>query len=178
LLLWGLHYFRFMGASFLYILVIPFMAFQYATRMERLRILLEYFLLAVLYTVLFTRLPFIILLHTWILPACITANIIGVWGLTQHALTDPSDPLLASRSVQAHPLVAFCFINENYHLEHHLFPEIPSYHLRRVHQLVWPRLPHALTVNSYLGFLARFIWASIKLDERPIGLVELTGWEI
>lgn len=176
--LWALHYFRFTGAAYLYLFTIPLMAFRYATSTERMRIVLEYLFLAVFCVILFRSIPFVVLLHIWLLPAAVTAYIIGVWGLTQHALTDPNDPLLASRSVQAHPLVAFCFIYENYHLEHHLFPEIPSYHLKRTHDLIWPRLPHALAVNSYLGFLVRFIFASIKLDERPIGLVELTGWEI
>lgn len=178
LMLWGLHYFRFTGAPYLYLIIIPFMALKYATQPERLRILMEYGILAVFLMVAFANIPFVVLLHIWILPACFTAYIIGLWGLTQHALNDPSDPLLASRSVEAHPLVAFCFIYENYHLEHHLFPEIPSYHLKRVHQLIQPRLPRALVVKSYLGFLMRFIFASVRLDEHPIGLVELTGWEI
>ena len=69
------------------------------------------------------------------------------------------------------PLIAFFLLNENYHLEHHLFPEIPSYHLPRLHQLIWPKLPRAVSGHSYLAFLATFFRATPRMDETPIGLV-------
>jgi hypothetical protein len=72
--------------------------------------------------------------------------------------------------MRPHPVVAFCLLNENYHLEHHLFPEVPSYHLRELHELLWPRLPRAVTGQSYVGFLLRFLRATWRLDETPIGL--------
>ncbi|NWF65447.1 MAG: fatty acid desaturase, partial [Chloroflexi bacterium] len=105
-----------------------------------------------------------------------TGFLIGLWGLAQHALTNASDPLLASRSVHANPLVSFCFINQNYHLEHHLFPEVPSYHLKKVYEVTWQQLPYALSSNSYIGFLRDFIRLSVKLEDKPIGYTEIIGW--
>jgi fatty acid desaturase len=66
--------------------------------------------------------------------------------------------------------VGFFLLHENYHLEHHLFPEVPSYHLPRLHRLIWLRLPRVVSGRSYLGFLARFLRATPRLDETPIGL--------
>jgi fatty acid desaturase len=176
--LWVLHYLRITIAPYLYIILIPILAMRYATMKERSLIVTEYFLLACFYIFIFHQISLLVLLMIWIIPACFTAYLIGLWGLTQHALTDAGDPLLASRSVLAHPIVAFCFINQNYHLEHHLFPEVPSYHLKDLHRLITHRLPHALRVRSYLSFLSQFILASVRQDEGFIGLIELTGWEI
>jgi fatty acid desaturase len=69
------------------------------------------------------------------------------------------------------PVVAFLLLNENYHLEHHLFPEVHSYHLPKLHQLIWRRLPRAVSGSSYLAFLAAFLKATPRMDETPIGLV-------
>ena len=71
----------------------------------------------------------------------------NIRSLAAHGITDPDDPLLASRSIDAHPIVAFFFRNENYHLEHHLFPEIPSYNLKAVHRM-------CATISSRRTFFA------------------------
>jgi fatty acid desaturase len=68
-------------------------------------------------------------------------------------------------------LVEILFLNENFHLEHHLFPQVPSYNLKRVHELVWQRLPRGLYSKSYLSFLCSFFKASARADLRPCGLV-------
>ena len=68
-------------------------------------------------------------------------------------------------------LIAFCLLYENYHLEHHLFPEVPSYHLPGLHRLLWPRLPRAVVGASYLAFLAHFARAPVGNSiPRRIGL--------
>ena len=51
-----------------------------------------------------------------------------------------------------------------------LFPEVPSYHLPRLHALAWARLPRAVSGRGYLQFLARFLRATARLEETPIGL--------
>ena len=68
------------------------------------------------------------------------------------------------------PLKSAIALDMFFHLEHHLFPEVPSYNLKRVHQLVWHRMPRAVGGRSYLGFVARFVRASARMDDRPIGL--------
>jgi fatty acid desaturase len=121
--------------------------------------------------------PARILFLLWFSPLVIAAHMTAIRGLTQHGITNAQDPFIASRSIRANPIVSFCLLNENYHLEHHLFPEIPSYNLAQVHKLIWYRLPRVVTGTSYLVFLFRFFAATLKMDERPIGFTDLVEWE-
>ena len=170
-LIWAMHYLRLLVGSFLYIALIPVMVARRATRSEQRRVMQEYTVLAVVYAALWTWVPHSLLVHAWLVPIIPAGIMFNIRSLAAHGITDSQDPLLASRSIDAHPVVAFFFRNENYHLEHHLFPEIPSYNLKAVHRLVYPRMPHAATSRSYLAFLRAFVRQSIRLDESPIGVV-------
>ena len=66
--------------------------------------------------------------------------------------------------------MAFLLLNENYHLEHHLFPEVPSYRLPRLRALLQDRLPHHVEAASYTRFLAGFLSRSLHGDESLLGL--------
>lgn len=178
LLIWLLHYFRLILGVYVYLVLIPILAFRYGSPTEWRRIVEEYLVLAAIYFVAAAVIPLDLLLFIWLIPLVIAAHMTAVRGLTQHGITNAQDPFLASRSIQASPLVAFCLLNENFHLEHHLFPEIPSYHLAEVHRLIWPRLPRVVTGKSYLVFLFRFFAATLKMDETPIGFTEMLGWEV
>jgi fatty acid desaturase len=155
----------------LYLLAIPILAVKFGTLEERRRILIEYGLLAAIYAVVLRFVPASILLPAWFVPLLIVGGMTAVRGFSQHGITDASDPYIASRTILPHPVVAFLLLNENYHLEHHLFPEVPSYHLPRLHKLIWPQLPRAVSSRGYLRFLAKFLRATPHLDATPIGLV-------
>lgn len=169
--IWVMHYTRLLLGTFLYIALIPVMVARRASPRERRRALEEYAVLAVAYAALWALAPHDVLIHAWLIPILPAGIMFNIRSLAAHGLTDSSDPLLASRSIDAHPVVAFFFRNENYHLEHHLFPEIPSYNLKAVHRLVFPRMPRAATARSYIGFLAQFVRQSRRLDETPIGVI-------
>jgi fatty acid desaturase len=169
LLLWAMHYMRLLVGVYVYIVMIPILACRHGSPADRRDVLIEYLVLAAVYATAFAIVPGGILLFFWLIPLVIAAHMTAVRGFTQHGIAEAHDPLLASRSIQANRVVAFCLLHENYHLEHHLFPEIPSYHLAEVHRLIWPRLPRAVTGRSYLGFLLRFFAATLRMDETPIG---------
>ncbi len=99
----------------------------------------------------------------------------AIRGFSQHALTDDSDPYLGSRTMISNPILAFILLQENYHVEHHLFPEIPSYHLPQLHRLIWPKLPRAVSGGSYLAFLGKFFRATARREDVPIGVVTPGG---
>lgn len=174
--LWLLYYGRVFIAPLIYVFLIPILGYRHSTSRQRTRIILEFAVMLCIYAFIFTRIPFFILLLVWLIPTSVTGFLVGLWGLAQHALTQAGDPLLTSRSIHANPLVSFCFINQNYHFEHHLFPEIPSYHLKRVYEISWKELPYALSSDSYLGFLREFIRLSFKLEDKPIGYTDIIGW--
>ena len=75
----------------------------------------------------------------------------------------------ASRSVRSNPIVSFLLLNENYHLEHHLFPEVPSYNLPRLRAVLNSRLPHTIEAVSYTRFLGGFISRFLHGDESVLG---------
>ena len=169
--IWAMHYMRLLFGTFLYILLIPVMVARRGTPGEQRRVAVEYALLAAAYAALWTLAPHDVLLHAWLIPIIPAGVMFNIRSLAAHGLADTSDPLLASRSIDAHPVVAFFFRNENFHLEHHLFPEVPSYNLKALHRLVFPRMPRATTARSYTGFLGQFVKQSWRLDETPIGVM-------
>jgi fatty acid desaturase len=169
--IWFMHYMRLFLGTFLYIALIPVMVMKRATPGEKRRVAMEYGLLTAAYLALWSSVPGDILIHAWLIPILPAGIMFNIRPLAAHGLADTSDPLLASRSIDAHPVVAFLFRNENYHLEHHLFPEVPSYNLKALHRLVFPRMARATTAPSYLAFLKQFVKQSWRLDETPIGVM-------
>jgi fatty acid desaturase len=169
-LLWTMHFLRLFLGSFLYLLFIPALAWKHGSARDRHCIIEEYLFIASVAGACALTVPGTVLLHGWLVPALLVGFMVNARGFTQHGMTDVADPFLASRSIRANPVVAFCLLYENYHLEHHLFPEVPSYHLPALHRLIWPRLPRAVTGRSYVAFLLHFLRATLTLDETPIGL--------
>ena len=169
-LVWALHYVRLTVGCYLYLLMIPRLAWRHGTPQERRRIAGEYALIAAVFGALFFALPGVFLLWAWFVPVALVAFLTSARGLTQHGLTDASDPLLASRSLLPGRVVSTLLLNENLHLEHHLFPEVPSYHLPALHDLLDGRLPRRCEGRSYLAFLGRFFAQSLRLDATPVGV--------
>ncbi len=107
------------------------------------------------------------LITLWLAPSLVMMALTNVRGLASHALGDLEDIYLSSRTVQSNRLVRFLFLDGKHHLEHHLFPQVPSYHLARVHRLVWRRLPRALYAPSYTRFLLEFFCAMGRMRLAP-----------
>ena len=51
-------------------------------------------------------------------------------------LTRTNDPLDNSLTVTNHPILEFIYLNFGYHVEHHIFPTMSSYHAKKVHKLL------------------------------------------
>ena len=167
---WALQWVRLTIGTLVYMPLIPVVAWRRANRAERRRIGVEYAGMTIVWGLVFAGFPLRNLLQVWLVPGVVVGYISAVRALAQHALTDSHDPLLASRTVRSNRLVSFLLLNENYHLEHHLFPEVPSYHLPRLHALLQARLPRAVEARSYSRFLASFVDRSVHGDESPLGV--------
>jgi len=81
----------------------------------------------------------------WVLPGVTVLQVIlRLRAIAEHgAVTDLSSPLTAARSNRTHGSLAnrlgrlALFPHHvNYHLEHHLYPAVPHYHLPRLHRLL------------------------------------------
>jgi fatty acid desaturase len=68
-----------------------------------------------------------------VFPVAFTLNRIG-----QHYWVNPGDPANWSTLVKSHPFWNVAFLASNFHLEHHYFPGVPLYNLRRLHGLLRP----------------------------------------
>jgi fatty acid desaturase len=170
----ALQWVRLTLGTLVYMPLIPIVAWRRAADRERSWIAFEYVAMAAVWIAVFSLVPVRVLLQAWLIPGVMVGYVSAVRALAQHALTEPGDPLLASRSVRSNRVVSFLLLNENYHLEHHLFPEVPSYHLPRLRTLLQPRLPHNVEAPSYTRFLAGFVLRSLRGDESPLGLQQMS----
>lgn len=154
---------------FFYVLVrLPAKALHLSNYEERRQILTEYALLLIVYTGLVlaaTTYGFLDgLLHYWIFPGLFTGLFANVRGWAEHMMTEPGHPLTQTRTVTSNKLFSLLNVNLNYHLEHHLFPAIPWYHLPKVHQLLRDeyRRIGAFVEPSYTRFFFNAIRVGIE----------------
>ena len=167
---WALHWVRLTIGTLVYMPLIPVIAFRRAQSADRRAIIFEYAVMLAIWWPVFAFIPMQVLLQVWLIPGVLVGYISAVRAVAQHALTPGDDPLLASRSVASNAVVAFFLLNENFHLEHHLFPEIPSYNLPRLRELIQSRLPHTVEARSYTSFMFRFVGRFFRADESPLGV--------
>lgn len=168
---WICYYLQLFAGSLIYILCIPFLAWRHGRRGVRRRIILEYAIIAAVACVVLAVVPGGVILRYWFLPILVMNVLTNIRGLASHALGDQNDALLASRSLRTHPIVEWLLLYENLHLVHHLFPKVPSYRLREVHEAVWGHLPRACWNKSYSAFLWAFFKASLRGELQPLGVV-------
>ena len=175
---WLMYFAQLMLGCILYILFIPFLAFKTASRKSRLFIFLEYIVIVIIWIALFKYVSITILLLYWLFPLILMNFLTNIRGLAAHSMGDTENIYLSSRTVKSSRFVSFLFLYENYHLAHHIFPRVPSYNLKAVHELIWDRLPQAIYSKSYLEFLKNFFKAAFKNDLRPMGVVNPVDLEI
>jgi len=89
-----------------------------------------------------------------------------IWGLTQHmGLKENSkDHRESTRSVRLNPIFSFIYWKMEYHIEHHMFPMVPSYNLPKLYEEIKDQLPKPQTLfQAY----REIIPAVIKKSKNP-----------
>ncbi|MFB2970738.1 fatty acid desaturase [Aerosakkonema sp. BLCC-F183] len=149
-----------------YIIAIPILGFRQGQRKDRIWIAIELALLGLLVTaVLLSPIPQSLLIHGWLIPMLFINTMVNIRGMSQHTLLeDESDLIRGTRTILTNPITRFFMCNENYHLEHHLYPAVPWYNLPRLHQelkqeLTWRGAPY---IPSYFAFVRDFVIASFR----------------
>ena len=99
-----------------------------------------------------------------VFPVAFTLNRLG-----QHYNIDPTHPLKWSTLMKASRIWDFLFLYSNYHLEHHYFPRVPFYNLRRVHFRLQPFYAR-LGVKSHT--YREIVWLWFVRNQKPH-----TNWE-
>ena len=100
-----------------------------------------------------------------------TLNII--WGITQHMglREDVKDHRHSTRSIRLNPILSFIYWNMEYHIEHHLFPSVPSYNLPKLHKEIKDQLPEPQTL---LQAYKEIIPAVIRKSKDPNYFIPVT----
>lgn len=144
---------------FLYLFHVPVNAIRFGSNSERRQILLEYTIMIAIYTaVIYFSLKFDffqVVLNVWLIPIVFAVLFGNIRGWAEHMLTEKTTLFLTTRTVTSTKIFSFLNLNLNYHLEHHLFPNIPWYNLPKLHKLLLPeyKLQRVTVFDSYLKFL-------------------------
>jgi len=99
-----------------------------------------------------------------VFPVAFTLNRLG-----QHYNIDPTHPLKWATLMKPSRFWDFLFVYSNYHLEHHYFPRVPFYNLRKVHMRLRPLYDGlGLKPHTY----REIVWQWFVLNRAPH-----TDWE-
>ena len=172
----AMHWGRLILGYPVYIVAIPILGFRQGTPLARLWIIFEVVMLALLVAGAVLWLPWLWLLHGWLIPMLVINTMVNIRGMSQHTfLEHQSDPVLGTRSILTNRVTAFFMCNENYHLEHHLYPTIPWCNLPRLHKALHDDLAArgAPFIRSYFAFICEFVVKSVRRS--PLGKGHLRG---
>lgn len=150
-----------------YIFMIPILGFRQGTHRDKVGILAEMGVTALIIGgVLFSSIPLSWIIHGWLVPMLFINTMVNIRGMSQHTLLGNSDDeVLGTRSILTSRVISFFMCNENYHLEHHLYPGVPWYHLAGVHSELAEELRDrgAPYIGSYSAFVLEFASTSLRL---------------
>ena len=78
-----------------------------------------------------------------VLPNFYGKTLISLFGLTQHAglQENVKDHRYTTRTVKLNPIFSFLYWQMEYHIEHHMFPQVPSYNLPKLHEMIKDQMP-------------------------------------
>ena len=87
--------------------------------------------------------------------------------VTQHlgAALNKKDHRLSTYSVRINPILSFLYWHMEYHLEHHMFPTIPSYNLRKLQNIIKDQIPKPFP--SLFSFYKQVLPVVIKQATNP-----------
>lgn len=153
-------------ASYAYILQVAVTGIVHAVTKRKPEILIEYAVIGIIFTCLGSILSFNQILWFWLMPFIISVQIINIRSLAEHELTSGHGVFGHSRTTISNRFVSFLMANGNYHIEHHLYPRVPQYNLRRMHALLLDeyKTTGAAISSGYLQFLADLL----KTNRMPI----------
>ena len=132
------------------------------------RIHMSIWLLIIFYSVYFqTILPVLFFL----LPTFYGNTLFYLCGLTQHAglAFDVKDHRVNTRTVILNPILSWLYIKLEYHIEHHMFPQVPWYNLPKLHNLIKDQLPKPNNglISAYIDIVPVIIKQAFNPNYTP-----------
>lgn len=154
-----------------YITLIPILGWRHGTASDRRWMALELALLAVGAALAGALVPGHVLLQAWGIPMLIINTLVNIRGMSQHTfLPESNHPVRGSRTILSNPVTRFFMCNENYHLEHHLYPRVPWYNLPELHRTLRAELlaQGAPFIPSYFSFVRGVVTGSLLRAAGPV----------
>jgi fatty acid desaturase len=103
--------------------------------------------------------------YFFVFPVAFTINRLG-----QHYRIDPTHPLKWATVMMPSRIWDFLFVYSNYHAEHHYFPRVPFYNLRKLHMILRPMYKDlGLQPQTY----RKILWEWFVLNRAPH-----TNWDL
>lgn len=164
-LVYGMHWGRLLLGYPAYLVAIPVLAFRHGTARDRVLLSLETMAAAGLLVVACLTLPTAWIVHAWLIPMAFINTMVNIRGMSQHTLLEQSaDVVQGTRTILTNPVTQFFMCNENFHLEHHLYPGVPWYRLPALHTALRPQLDalDAPFITSYAAFARDFVQATVS----------------
>jgi fatty acid desaturase len=97
-----------------------------------------------------------LLLWVWLIPLILGFPVLRLYLLAEHGhCPKVADMFQNTRTTYTNALVRFLAWNMPYHVEHHVFPQVPFYLLPRFHDDIRPHL--AVTSDGYAAFGAEYV---------------------
>jgi fatty acid desaturase len=163
--------------AFGFVTVLPVIALVKSRGRLRARTIGEYLLVIAIVETASVLVGWHQLVRLWFLPLAATALFSQIRAVAEHGLTLKGNTFTASRTVISSRVVSYLMCNINYHLEHHLCPNLPWYRLPSAHRLLADvyRRSGASVYPSYRHFFLDFLrstWRGIRPDHRLIDLAE------
>ena len=166
----AMHWGRLIAGYPAYLVAIPILGFVRGDAKDRLGIVAEVLAEIALIAAALRFVPTAVLVHAWLVPMVIINTMVNIRGMSQHTLLEDSDhSVRGSRTILTNRLTTFFMCNENFHLEHHLYPRVPWYNLPALHARLRGQLEaeRAVFIPSYASFVAAFVRATFTRPPPP-----------
>jgi len=163
------YYFTLIVGIYLYIPTVAIKGFQSARNTQKTDIVVEYAIMIAFYVAIFLLFPTVTIIKAWIIPLLIAGQLSNVRGIAEHGLMTAGNEFTDTRTVLSNWFVSFMMCNLNYHLAHHLFPGVPWYNLRKVHELLKEHFAKAgaSVYHSYTSLLIDFVKVTTRRGITP-----------
>ena len=120
-----------------------------------------------------------IYLNSWLpamlllLPFMYGTTLRNMFDFIQHAglANDVYDHRLCVRTVKLNPIFSFLYWHMEYHLEHHMFPMVPSYNLKKLHNIIKDQMPKPK--ESLMDAYKEIIPAILKQSKNPKYIIKV-----
>jgi len=109
-----------------------------------------------------------------VLPGFYGKTLIASFGLTQHTGLQENikDHRFSTRTIHLNPIFSFLYWHMEYHIEHHMFPTVPSYNLPKLHKMIKDQMP--LAKKGLWGAYKEILPAIFKQAKNPNYKIKLS----